>query len=472
MNERNRWVLCLDQGGHASRALVIDQRGEIRAQAVCDIKTYQPTPDRVEHDPQELIASIRDVIARVADDLGEAVQYIDAAGLATQRSSIVCWDKVSGQALSPVISWADRRAAATLEQLASDQQEDIHRRTGLYPNAHFGFSKIRWCLENIPAVQHAHQQQRLIIGSLAAYILHQILTEQPIVVDVANAARTLLLNIESATWDEKLLQQFQIPRAILPAVVPTRYNYGTLACGVYTIPLQICTGDQSAALFANGWPKPDRIYLNVGTGAFIQQFSEITLPPTNLLKSLVYRAGQKSVFVTEGTVNGAARAIQEYAELFGFKDVPWPEWLTTADEPPIFLNGVSGLGSPFWRADFASEFIGAAQPQAKMVAVLESIVFLIQANLECLHGYQLIDVSGGLANINGFCQRLADLARYPVSRSGQTEATARGLAHLLGEVAPLTLNTVTLFQPNPNPALQRRYRSWREALSRRLSAST
>lgn len=471
MNEPNRWVLCLDQGGHASRALVIDQHGEIRAQAVCEIKTYQPAPDRVEHDPSELIASLRHVIARVANDLGEAMQHIQAAGLATQRSSIVCWDKVSGQALSPVISWADRRAASTLGQLASDQ-EDIHRRTGLYPNAHFGFSKIRWCLENIPAVRQAYQERRLIIGSLAAYILHQILTEQPIVVDVANAARTLLLNIESATWDEKLLQQFQIPRAILPAVVPTRYNYGTLACGGYDVPLQICTGDQSAALFGNGMPKRDRVYVNAGTGAFIQQLSENTIPPDNLLKSLVYRDLQKSLFVTEGTVNGAARAIEEYAVLLGFKDLLWGEWLTAANEPPLFLNGVSGLGSPFWQANFASEFIGAAEPQAKMVAVLESIVFLIQANLECLHGYELIDVSGGLSNIDGFCQRLADLTGKPVSRSGQTEATARGLAQLLSEVLPLALNAATSFQPRPNPALRRRYRDWREALSRRLSAST
>ena len=467
--------LALDQGGHATRALVFDSRGQLIAQSEKRIATHHPSPNRVEHDPQALVTSVRQVCQNIARQLGSRVSYIRAAGLATQRSTIVCWDRQTGHALSPVISWQDRRASHRLRALAPYAQR-VHRITGLVLSPHYGASKLAWCFDKLLAVRHALRQHRLAAGPLASFIMTNLLMEQPLFADPVNASRTLLWDYHRRNWSHELLALFRIPENVLPSCVPNQHVFGHLSFGNRSIPLTIVTGDQSAAVFAGGRPRTGSLYVNLGTGAFIQQLcGDRPAQVRGLLGSVLWQDQRRVVYVAEGTVNGASSALAWLCERARISEKQMlesmPAWLANPSEPPLFMNGISGLGSPYWIPDFRSGFVGRGTLEQQFIAVVESIVFLLCVNLECLRRTRRptrrIVVSGGLSQWDGLCQKLADLSGLPVQRPLNHEATARGLAHLLG-ARPPTSSKVAFFKPNKNLPLENRYTRWRVTLTQAL----
>jgi len=464
--------LALDQGGHASRALVFDAHGALLAKGLREVPVHHPRPDWVEQDPEEIVVSIRDAAHGALQALGTQVVNLVAAGLATQRSSIVCWDRITGQALSPVISWQDRRAHAWLARFAP-HAEAIHATTGLMLSAHYGASKLCWCLDHLPAVAQAEIEGRLAFGPLASFLVFRLTAEHTLAADPANAARTLLWNIKSLNWDEGLLHLFDIPAAALPPCVPTRHAFGHVTVDGQRLPLNLVNGDQSAALFAYGAPHANSAYLNMGTGAFVQRTSgDYPGHQPRLLTGIVLRDGDEQTYVLEATVNGAGAALQWIEEDLGLDDLEQqlPAWLAADAEPPLFLNGISGLGAPYWVADFESRFSVEAEPWQMAVAVAESIVFLIQANFDLFQKLasplEQIVASGGLTWYEGLCQRISDLSGLPLYRPAEYEATARGTAWLLaGKPADWPEPEFGVwFKPRANPALRARYDRWRTAM--------
>jgi glycerol kinase len=468
--------LCIDQGGHASRAMVIDHTGAVIARAERPVATQCPQRDWVEHDPEKLLASVRDAIGAAVTSLGARAHDLVAAGLATQRSTLVCWDKETGAALSPVISWQDRRAHAWLAQFTA-RRSDVHARTGLMLSAHYGASKLRWCLDHLTSVHDAAEKGTLACGPLASFLLFRLLAERPLLVDPSNAGRMLLWNLASRDWDPVLLDLFGIERRLLPLCVPTRHDYGTLRIGNSPVPLTILNGDQSAALFAFGLPDPHTAYVNMGTGAFVLRAGAQRLDATRLLSSIANADDGYASHVLEGTVNGAGAALAWAGETLGLADVEssLDGWLEREGDPPLFLNGISGLGAPFWVADFPSRFTAEAEPWQKVVAVAESILFLLQANLDEFARagvvFRRIIATGGLAQSAALCQRLADLSGLPVHRPAEHEATARGLAFLLaGQPGEWPQPSGTDFTPQANVRLRERYARWRAALDAAIRA--
>ncbi len=471
------YFLVIDQGGHASRAVLFDHQGTLIKQNTQPIETFCHEPDRVEHSPQEVIKSIRQAIALVVEEAirenripGDA-QIV--AGLATQRSSIVCWDAITGESLGPVISWQDRRARDIIERLASHGDE-VSETTGLRLSAHYGASKMNWCLNNLESVQQAYKENRLLMGPLSSYISFNLLEGRPKLVDPANASRTLLWSMNALDWDKSLLQLFSIPVETLPECVYTRHHFGSISLKNRSIPLEMITGDQSAAVFAQGKLDPAIVYINMGSGAFVQRRNISAAAPSHLLESIVYADSEETVRISEGTVNGAGTALNWFADTYNCKDLEskLQEWLSEVSSPDIFLNGVGGVGSPFWIPHMPSAFVdednsGVAE---KAVAVVESILFLVQANLdEMIETGPQIDrlcVSGGLASQDGICQRLADLSGLTVFRPDQQEATAYGLAWLLAG-QPATWkehNKGNDFKPKEGGSIQQRYRHWQQLM--------
>ncbi|MCF6282976.1 MAG: hypothetical protein L3J28_12370 [Candidatus Polarisedimenticolaceae bacterium] len=470
--DHNDYFLAIDQGGHASRAIVFDPHGNIITSASHEITTHHPAADRVEHDPQQLIDSIQHCLLTIAKQLGPACRQIHSAGLATQRSSIICWNRYSGEALSPVLSWQDSRAHAWLDSFAIQRQQ-IHAITGLRLSAHYGVSKLRWCLEQLPAVAQAAKEDSLVFGPLASYLLFKLLDEQPLLVDPANASRTLLWDHRQLNWSPELLTLFDIPATLLPRCVASWHHYGTLQVGEHSLPLQLCTGDQSAALFANGRAQSDTLYINIGTGAFLQRPSDgSTLECDHLLCSVIHQQQGETHYVTEGTVNGAGAALAWAQQQLGLQqgELPLADWLQQHSEPPLFLNAVSGLGSPYWRTGLSSRFVGEAGVEAKMVAVVESILFLLQRNIQLLsttEPLRQILISGGLATIDPLCQRLADLSGLTIKRPENHEATAQGVAFLLAG-QPHWPTQQSTFTPHTNQPLQSRFQQWQKLMAQAL----
>jgi glycerol kinase len=468
--------LCLDQGGHASRAIVFDARGEMHAQAFHPIVT-QRNDNYIEHAPEQITATLQAAADDVVKELGERAEQIVAAGLATQRSSIVCWHRETGAALSPVISWQDTRAANWLEQFAEHEPE-VHATTGLMLSPHYGVSKLRWCLENLPAVEKAYADGQLIFGPLAAFVVNQMLVAHPLLTDPANASRTLLWDRMRRDWSPDLLKLFSIPQKCLPVCVPSRHAWGDLDVAGRRIPVTVVTGDQSAALFAFGEPGLDRIAANLGTGAFLQQsVGNTILDPGRLLASVVYQSADSLVSVFEGTVNGAGSAINALCDELGverdYMRAHSADWLRSADASghlPLFVNSISGLGSPWWMSDVDSHFVGDGSVEQKIAAVMESVVFLLTVNIKTMQDLgkssDYLLVTGGLGSVAPLLQRIANLTGMTVQRPEVSEATARGLAFLLADMPEdwPAAKVSAEFKAQDDSALKKRFQRWLDAM--------
>ena len=459
--------LTIDQGGHGSRAALFDHRGRLAGVSSRPVGESRPAPGRVEQDPLEILESIRGAIADLLKTVGSITPA--AAGLATQRASVVCWDRLTGHPLTPVISWQDRRQAP-FPQPWHTAHAEVRRRTGLRISPHYGAGKLRWCFEESEAVRKADADGRLACGPLAVYLLFSLLTEHPFLVDPANGCRTLLWNLDAGGWDEQLLQWAGVPRSALPEPARTVQRFGTLTTPAGPVPLNVLNGDQSCVPFALGLPQADTVYVNIGTGAFLQRVLPAGRTASErLLRSVILDDGQNMMQVEEGTVNGAGSAfdLNRCDEISG----PWLE----SEDPPLYLNGVSGLGSPWWVPDFSSRFIGEGDPVAMRDGVVESILFLIRTNLDRMAKggavAQLV-VTGGLSRSTPVCRRLADLCGVKVIRPRLEEATSAGLAYLVAGMPQHWSGggEAEIFRPAPDHPVRRRYLNWLAAMERSLQS--
>jgi glycerol kinase len=458
--------VAIDQGGHATRASAFAADGTIAGAALVTVATQRNALGHVEHDPEEIVASVGTALAELARLVPPARWA--AAGLAVQRSSIACWDVADGRALAPVISWQDTRGAAWLRGLARRAQ-DVQRLTGLQLSPHYGASKLRWCLDHLPEVRRAAAQSRLRAGPLASFLLHRLLAERPLVADASTAARTLLWSPFERDWSDELLELFGIPRAILPRATGTSHAFGTLVCDGRHIPVNTCNGDQSVVPFAAGRLDFAAAYVNLGTGAFVLRPTPDALHAPPLLTSVIRADDERCDFVLEGSVNGAGAALDWMERHQGAAADRLLALLDRADlvdeAAPFFLNGVAGLASPFWRPDFESRFVGEGTDLQLCRAVLESVAFLIKANLDEMGRHlpnpERLVASGGLAENGLLCRMLACLADSPVDRSNDREATTRGLACLVaGMPAGFRGPPVRRFEPEHEPGLLARYLKW------------
>ncbi len=462
--------LALDQGGQSTRATVFDESGIAVARAAVPVAQTNVGDLGVEQDPEELVTSLQRASGRALQALGaDASMQIAAAGLATQRSSMVCWDSRTGKALSPVLSWQDRRAAPLMTTY-QDRAFLIEERTGLRLSPHYGAPKMRWCLDNLPAVQAARKGGHLVMGPLASFLAFRCVTPQLLVADPSNAGRTLLWGRKGQDWDPELLEIFGIPRETLPLCVPSHHSFGGVRAGGSLVPLTVLTGDQGAALFCQGRPRTDTIYINMGTGAFLQRLvPHHGVDRGRLLRSVAVRHGQEDITVLEGAVNGAGAALA-----WGAQTLPYPGLANQCDRllakheaRPLFLNTIGGLGSPYWHPEAVARFEGDGTPEAKGAAIIESIVFLIQENIEAICAAsgpcQALVVTGGLAVSGGLCQALANMSRLIVRRPAEHEATARGLAFLAAGMprAWPAGGDEHVFWPHDDGALHERHERWR-----------
>jgi glycerol kinase len=471
-------TLALDQGSHSSRAVLFDAVGAPLASAHVPVGSRREGDDRVEQEPRELLQSLLTAALDACDSSAARGRPICGVGLATQRSTIVCWERSSGRALTEAISWQDRRNAVLLERLRHLAGR-VREITGLPLSPHYGASKLRWCLDHVSAVQRAAAAHDVALGPLSSYLVQGLVHDRSAVVDPANAARTLLFDPTTLDWSAELLDMFDLSREQLPVCVPTWYRYGPLILGERRIPLVACTGDQSAAAFAFGAPDPSIAMINIGTGAFVQRVAPADAPlPDGLLRSVLCSDGTSALRSHEGTVNGAGSAIEWLRSRVGLdvdRALATPPQQGPHD-PPLFMNGVGGLGAPFWQSDFPIEFVGDGDDAAQLAAVLESVAFLLCVNLELLRRsapLQRIRVSGGLSRSDVLCRSLADLSGLPVERYAVAEATARGVAFLAaGRPAswrPLPIERV--FTPSGDTALAARFSRWRAEMARRGAAA-
>jgi len=430
--------LVIDQGSHASRIALFSETGDLIYLKSKDISTYSPDPATrqviYEQNADEILHSIQTLLSNIP---GELCDNIKCAGLCTQRSTIIAWHKTSGKTLSPAISWRDTRSQALIDRFSAFAPR-VRKITGLPLSAHYSAGKIHWLLHHNDQVKQVNKKKQLCISPLASYLMFHLLKENPLVIDHSNAQRCQLFDLQLLDWSDKLLELFLIDKEILPDCKPVIHPYGTL--NQTNIPLSAVCGDQNAALYAFPPLQKKSALVNIGTGAFILSNSpECNNENPALLHTIASSNDQSVDFVTEGTVNGAGTALS-WAQLNDPCENIFtllPNWLEQVTSPPIFINSISKLGSPWWCDAGEPVFTGenADQQAARYVAIIESILFLIFKNIQQLEmPPETLFISGGLSQLDTLCQKLADLTQTNVYRFSEPEASARGCAWLANQM--------------------------------------
>ncbi len=479
------YYLAIDQGTHASRACLFDEAGELVCEYTKKIKIRRISDSHIEQDANEILDSVNEVVTKLLHEAGTQ-QTIVACGFAIQRSSVVAW-KNDGTVISPVLSWQDTRGKQQLVDLDKHKAE-IQRLSGLPLSAHYGASKLHYLLNKTKSQLTTLDTLRL--SPLISYLLFHILEGHPYIVDHSNAQRTQLFDLAKLSWSTRLTDLFNIPMQVLPDCVPVLKNtdtpHGKLA-GT-EIPVNAISGDQNAAIFGAGLLKPETALVNFGTGAFVLRLLTHYRASEKQLSGIACSDHNTVQYVREATINGAASALSWLEKRHQVSDVfnQLPTWLNEIGlneikQPPLFINTVGGLGSPWWLSNIEAKFIESDSPFSKLeadlavtdlatqaVAIIESIVFMVCINLEIMQREQTLSslrVSGGLSQLDGLCQRLANLSGLRIERIKLPEATARGVAWLAaGKPDGWSNIELDVFEPAIMPDLSKRYTMFRATL--------
>lgn len=471
--QTEKLILALDVGTLSVRASAYDFAGNALAFADKSIALNQLSSSKIEQDPLEIKTAVHQVMQQMLADPIVQQRGIACAGLASQRSSIVAWNRETGEPLTPVLSWQDRRAAEYLVPLAS-KGAAIKKKSGLFLSPHYGASKLRWMLDKCPELKRPLQNKELIFGPLAAYVIADLVEGQPSIVDHVNASRTQLMDLQKHQWSSELLQEFGITRELLPDCQPTQSYFGNIR-GT-EIPLTAVNGDQNAAIHGPGKLDDGTLIVNVGTGAFVLLSTGVQLMHhPSLLASIANSSEAHVTYLLEGTVNGAGAAIKWASDQWGGLDLTanLERWLSEVKTPPVFINTIGGLGSPFWRSEQNPYFLAGGSDEStleeKAVAIVESILFLIAINLEAMsntgQSVKRIRITGGLSALDGLCQRLANLTQRVVLRPEVKQATSQGIAWLAANLTQGWNDLrdgahVDYFLPKDGRSLKTRYRQF------------
>jgi glycerol kinase len=451
-----RYVLALDQGTTSSRAIVFDKAGRAAASAQREFRQIYPEPGWVEHDPDDLWRSQREVAREALKNAGIRAEDLVAAGITNQRETTLLWDRQSGEPLHKAIVWQDRRTAAMCAELKEVGAESlVQERTGLVIDPYFSGTKLAWLLDNVPGARARAERGELAFGTVDTWLVWNLSQSRTHVTDPSNASRTLLFNIHMGDWDEELLKLFRVPRAILPDVYPSSHAFGMIAPSVLGAPVPITgiAGDQQAALFGQGCHRHGMAKNTYGTGCFmlLHTGDRVVKSANGLLSTAAAQLGRAldardahKEYVLEGSVFIAGAVVQWLRdELQFFKSSAEIEALAreSLDNGGVYLvPAFAGLGAPHWDPHARGTIVGLTRGTSRAHiarAALESIAYQSADVLEAMQkdsGETLAElrVDGGAAANDLLMQFQADILGVPVVRPKVLETTALGAAYLAG----------------------------------------
>lgn len=442
-------ILALDQGTSSSRALVFDQQGQIRASSQQAFRQIYPKAGWVEHDPQEILQSQLQVARQALQQAQVSPSAVEGIGITNQRETTVLWERSTGQALHNAIVWQDRRTAPYCNELRQAGWEaEIRARTGLVLDAYFSATKLRWLLQNIPSAAEKAAAGELCFGTIDTWLLWHLSGGKIHATDYSNAARTLLFNIHELRWDEKLLELFGIPLAVLPEVKPSSHVFGQTAAHWLgaSLPIAGMAGDQQAALFGQGCVQPGMAKNTYGTGCFMLMHTgqQAVVSQHGLLTTLACGLGERPAYALEGSVFIAGAAIQWLRDELGLLDQSEDSAYFAQKVPDTdgvyVVPAFTGLGAPYWNMEARGAILGLTRGSNKnhiIRATLESLAYQSCDVLQAMEKdagleMQQLRVDGGAAANDFLMQFQADILHSKVERPANIETTALGAAYLAG----------------------------------------
>ncbi len=443
-----RGILAIDQGTTSSRAIVFDAAGAPVATAQAEFPQHFPADGWVEHDPDDIWRTSRDVAIEAFSRAAAKGVEVAAIGLTNQRETTLIWERESGRPIHHAIVWQDRRTAASCRALKAEGAEaDFHARTGLLLDPYFSMSKIAWLLDHVEGARAAAARGDLAFGTVDSFLLWHLTGGRVHATDVTNASRTGLFNLATLDWDEELLQLFGVPRALLPEVRASAGDFGMSETRLFGRPLPIAgiAGDQQAAAIGQCCFTPGSVKSTYGTGCFLllNTGADIVFSKNRLLTTVAYRIGDRTAYALEGSIFVAGAAIQWLRDGLGLiADAAESEALAQglAENGGVYLvPAFTGLGAPHWDPDARGAILGltrATTPAHLVRAALEAVAYqthdLVAAMAADGVAPTTLRVDGGMVANDWMVQFLADILDLPVERPVVRETTALGAAYLAG----------------------------------------
>jgi glycerol kinase len=443
-------ILALDQGTTSSRAILFDHAGLIIASAQQEFRQIFPKAGWVEHDPEEIWSSQRDVAQQVLAKANLKPADVAAIGITNQRETTIIWDRKTGQPIHNAIVWQDRRTASLCDDLKREGHlESVQQKTGLVIDAYFSGSKVRWLLDNVPGARDRANRGELAFGTVDSWLLYKLTAGAVHATDPSNASRTMLFNIHTNQWDDDLLKLLNVPRTILPEVRSSSEVYAQSAPALFGAPIKIAgiAGDQQAALFGQTCFSRGLAKNTYGTGCFmLMNVGEKPITSQHkLLTTIAWRrATAATEYALEGSVFIGGAVVQWLRDGLGLiKSAADVERLaaTVPDSGGVYLvPAFAGLGAPHWDQYARGTITGITRGTTAAHfarAALDSIAFQVADVLDVMRKDSAIDmkelrVDGGASANKLLLQFQADLLRVPVVRPKVTETTALGAAYLAG----------------------------------------
>lgn len=444
-----KYMMALDAGTTSNRCILFNEKGEMCSVAQKEFTQYFPKPGWVEHDADEIWSTQLEVAKEAMANVNATAADIAAIGITNQRETTIVWDKETGAPVYHAIVWQCRRTSEYCDSLKEKGLTDTFRaKTGLVIDAYFSGSKVKWILDNVAGVREKAEKGELLFGTVETWLIWKLTKGAVHVTDYSNAARTMLFNINTLTWDDEILKELNIPRSMLPVPKPSSFIYGEAAPEFFggPIPIAGAAGDQQAALFGQTCFGEGEAKNTYGTGCFLLMNTgeKPVFSRNGLVTTIAWGLDGKVNYALEGSIFVAGAAIQWLRDELHFIDsAPDSEYMARKvnDTNGCFVvPAFTGLGAPYWDQYARGTIVGLTRGVNKyhiIRATLESLAYQVNDVLEAMKadsGIALaaLKVDGGASANNLLMQMQADIIQAPVNRPVCVETTAMGAAYLAG----------------------------------------
>lgn len=483
-------VMSIDAGTTGITVLVVDGRGNLICRAYREFPQHFPRPGWVEHDPEQIWQAVEATMSEAQGRLGSG--QVAAIGITNQRETTVVWDRSTLEPVYNAIVWQCRRSTPICDELrAAGHEEEVRRRTGLLLDPYFCGTKLTWLLRERPDLRRRAAAGELAFGTIDSWLLAKLTAGEVHATDLSNASRTLLFNIHDLQWDARLLDIFEVPEALLPAVQPSAHRFGHTHGRLLDgrrIPIHAAIGDQQAALFGQACFEPGMSKNTYGTGSFVltNTGSRASISTHGMLTTIAWGLESRVTYAMEGSIFITGAAIQWLRDgLQIIESASDTEALAMSvdDTAGTYLvPAFVGLSAPHWDPDARGAIIGITRGTTRAHlarAAVESMAYQTRDVIDAMaadSGITLheLRVDGGAAVMDLLCQFQADLLGVAVVRPSISETTGMGAAYLAGLSAGIFSGTEQIarfwkaqdrFEPSLDGAdIEKLYRGWLRAV--------
>ena len=442
-----KYIISLDQGTTSSRAILINDQGALVGIEQMEFEQIFPKPGWVEHSPMEILNSQIKVFEDLIVNNNISLDSIISLGITNQRETIVLWDKDSGKPLYNAIVWQDKRTTNICEKIKKDDLEKyIKENTGLVVDSYFSATKIKWIIDNVDGVKNKIKENKVLAGTIDSWLIYNLTSFQSHVTDYTNASRTMIYNIKTLSWDDKILNYLDISKSILPKVLPSSSEFGTFEYKGIKLPIRGVAGDQQAALFGQACFDNGMVKNTYGTGCFLLMNTgkNMNSSSNGLLTTIACSTSNSVNYALEGSVFIAGAAIQWLRDsLKLIKNASETEKIANSiDElKDIYVvPAFAGLGAPYWDMYSRGAIFGLSRDTGRehiIKATLESLAYQTKDIIDVMERdsnlkLKSLKVDGGACKNDYLMQFQSNLINSEVLRPEIIESTAMGAGYLAG----------------------------------------